>query len=354
MTLRGIAARRTRPDLGALARETDPERFMWAVLPHAARSFSASIVVLPADDARVVAVAYLYARMLDTYEDLLPNQDDRPDALRAFAARLSKTPHPLPMPISDDLAIDDRDHLHLLLVRKIELVDAVYADLHPDHQYAIADLIESMAEGMAWASERFVEQGGVLVDDKQLLHYCHNVIGYPAGFIIGLLTGNGAESNEDALAMSEMIQLANITRDIEKDLERGIAYDPALQPHLFGANESAVRDTRERLVGIALSRAPSFRRLYVGAGLTGRPGTRLAAVLLLLFTDLHYRSMIRRVGRSPWRGPAGKLSVVVTALPALASNRYATTVIDRVIHRFEYAARELDRGHSRAPILSAE
>ena len=151
-------------------------------------------------------------------------------------------------------------------------VDAVYADLHPDHQYAIADLIESMAEGMAWASERFVEQGGVLVDDKQLLHYCHNVIGYPAGFIIGLLTGNGAESNEDALAMSEMIQLANITRDIEKDLERGIAYDPALQPHLFGANESAVRDTRERLVGIALSRAPSFRRLYVGAGLTGRPG----------------------------------------------------------------------------------
>ena len=34
---------------------------------------------------------------------------------------------------------------------------------------------------------------------------------------------------EDAMRVGEMVQLANITRDIEKDLRRGIAYDLALK-----------------------------------------------------------------------------------------------------------------------------
>lgn len=316
---------------------------MWTILPHAARSFSASIVVLPPENARVVAVAYLYARILDTYEDLLPEPGDRPAALTAFAARLRSRPHPEPRPISDALAVDDRDRVHLLLVTKIDLIDAVYADLRPDHQRAIADLIESMAEGMAWSSRRFVEQGGVLADDDQLRRYCHNVIGHPAAFVIRLLSDARTDTDRDAFAMSEMIQLANITRDLEKDLERGIAYDPILRPHLGGAHASTVRDVRERLVGLALSKAPAFRRLYVGAGLLRRPATRLAAVLMLLFTDLHYRSMIRQVGLSPWRGPAGKVAVVATALPSLASSRYAAKVVCRVTERFEHAATVIDR-----------
>ena len=70
---RGLTAKRDTPDLDRLNAETDPESFVWSILPHAARSFAASIVALPRRKGRAAAVAYLYCRMLDTYEDLYPS-----------------------------------------------------------------------------------------------------------------------------------------------------------------------------------------------------------------------------------------------------------------------------------------
>ena len=43
LLMQGLSVNRRRPDLDALAAETRPERFVWKVLPHAARSFAASI-----------------------------------------------------------------------------------------------------------------------------------------------------------------------------------------------------------------------------------------------------------------------------------------------------------------------
>ena len=339
MIIRGLAARRSRPDLDALADETDPERFVWAILPHAARSFSASIVVLPRPKARVAAVAYLYARMLDTYEDLLPEQSDRPHALRAFAARLRTSSPPPPLPISYELAVDARDRLHILLVQRAALVDAVYVTFPADTQQEIAELIDAMAEGMAWSSERLSNQGGVFVDDEQLFRYCHNVIGYPTAFSARLLIGSTAQLSEtDMRAVSEMIQLANITRDLEKDLVRGIAYVPRLKPYLGTTNPAAVRSVRGRLLDLAIVRAPAYLRLYESADLRRRRGVRMAAVLMILFVDLHYRSTARRVGRAPWPGQPGKTTTLLAALPAAISNGYATWMIARVTDRLGGAA----------------
>jgi len=334
----GLFASRSHPDFDSLRAETDPERFVWAVLPLAARSFAASIVVLPRDDSDSAAVAYLYAAMLDAYEDLLPDEADRPDLLRAFAARFGQTPRELPPPIPETLARDERERLHLLLVEKAALVDAVFDRLNPRHRRAVLELITSMADGMAWASERFAEQGGVLEDDDQLFRYCHIVMGYPALFTIELLTGSRPRSVVDALAVSEMIQLANITRDIERDLARGVAYDPALRRHLGETTAPEVPAVRERLVGLALTRATAFRSLYDSVDLTRRPEVRLAAVLMLLFTDLHFRRMAARVGRAPWRGPRGKLMTVLVALPSVVSNRYSSSLVARIEGRFLAAA----------------
>jgi phytoene/squalene synthetase len=333
LTIRGLAARRAKPDLAALSAETDPERFLWAVLPHAARSFSASIVVLPQAESRVAAVAYLYARMLDTYEDLLPDELARPGALRMFAARLTAQPRPAAEQISPELAVDDRDRLHVLLAEKAGLIDDIYDTLEGDQQKAIARLIESMADGMAWGSERFNDQGGVLIDDEQLLRYCNIVIGHPAEFVLSLLVETGAQTTEDTFAVSEMIQLANVTRDIERDLARQIGYDPSLRPHLGTSAEQPIRAVRERLTRLGLQRAPAFERLYVGSGLQNRPSMRLAAVLMLLFTDLHYRAMTTHVGGTPWQGPNGKVTTLMMALPAAVSHRYAARTVRRVTAR---------------------
>jgi len=92
LLLQGVTANRRSPDLDALAAETRPERFVWRILPHAARSFAASIVVLPREQARAAAVAYLYCRMLDTYEDLHPDAAARPDETGMSSSRITRSP----------------------------------------------------------------------------------------------------------------------------------------------------------------------------------------------------------------------------------------------------------------------
>src|SRR5258708_703403 len=82
-----LHADRRRPPHAQLAALDDPERFVWAILPHAARSFSFCIALLPRHTARPLAVAYLYCRMLDTCEDLPTSGEEKAAKLAAFRAR---------------------------------------------------------------------------------------------------------------------------------------------------------------------------------------------------------------------------------------------------------------------------
>ena len=177
--------------------------------------------------------------MLDTYEDLFPDPTARTAELERFAARFEQEPMPAPTPIPADLARDDRDRVHLLLVDRCKHVDAVYRTLPAHVQERIAELVESMAAGMVWSTETFARQGGVLIDEDQLALYCRNVIGHPAVFVLDLVADRECteSAREDAFQVSEMIQLANVTRDIETDLARGVGYHPALKPYL-GADPS--------------------------------------------------------------------------------------------------------------------
>jgi phytoene/squalene synthetase len=348
LLIRGLLADRVRPDLESLARERDPERFVWRVLPHAARSFAASIVVLPADQARAAAVAYLYCRMLDTYEDLIPEPEDSIAELRRFSARFGEAAPAPPPAIPEDRARDHRDRVYLLLLSRCALVDAVFETLPPEVRERIGDLVASMAEGMAWSTEAMAGQGGTLRDAGQLERYCRNVIGHPALFTLRLVDGHelSEPAREDALEVSEMIQLANVSRDIERDLARGIAYHPALEPYLGTAGErsereAAIRRAREDYLAMALARAPAYRRLFVRLELGSTATVRTAAVLMLLFTDLHYRWCALRTGNPSWPGPRSRLGVLAASVPALISRRWASRVLERVEADFAAAAARL-------------
>lgn len=346
--MRGLVADRRRPDLEALAREGRPEQFVWRILPHAARSFAASIVVLPPDQARAAAVAYLYCRMLDTYEDLIPNAETSIAELRRFAARFEDGALAEATQLPDSCARGDRDRVYLLLIARCRHVDAVFRTLGDDVQGQIGELVRSMAEGMAWSTDAFARQGGILLNEDQLALYCHSVIGHPAVFTLNLVGTHelSEPARDDALLVSEMIQLANVTRDIERDLARGIAYHPALKPYLGSspkqlAPRATVRDVREEFMAMALRRAPAYRRLFHRLDLGDTAAVRTAAVLMLLFTDLHYRSCARRTGNPSWPGPRGPLQVVAGAVPALMSPRWAGRIVKRVEADFLNAAGRL-------------
>ena len=360
LILRDLVTSRDRPDLERLSRVSDPERFVWAILPHAARTFSACIAMMPTRAALPSAVAYLYCRMLDTYEDLVPDPSTREASLRAFAARLTAAdgrpqggalqPAPAIQAAADQ---DDRDRAHLLLVRRAELVDAVFVTFDEQTREVVRDLVRDMAEGMCWSSATFAAQGGVLRTDAQLSSYCRHVLGNPAVFGIRMLklehgqsSALSAAEHEDAMLVGEMVQLANVTRDIEKDLKRGVAYDPALKPDLsrdaFAEKDPAlaerIRAAREHLLRFALTRAESYRRVMRALPLPRWSVGRGSAVLMLLFTERYFRGCARRVGMRAWPGPDSVLSLLSRTFSATFSKRRAFDEMARVEREFLAAA----------------
>lgn len=350
---RNILANREAPDLGALARVDDPERFVWAILPHAARTFSACIAMLPARAALPAAVAYLYCRMLDTYEDLVADRRIREAQLAAFGARF-RDPAGLGAVPRIDAAVDRdlRDRAHLLLVERAALVDQVFLTFDAPTREAIADLVHDMAEGMRWSSATFAAQGGVLDGEEQLATYCRHVLGNPVVFMIRLLRLHGGDSRqlesferERAMRIGEMAQLANVTRDVEKDLRRGISYDASLRHDLgreITGDENAmerVRAVRTRLLRAALLRIPDYRPFVDGMRLPRLSLVRASAVMMLLFTEQYFRRCARRVGLPAWRGPDTAAAIIGRGLLAAASRRVATREMMRVENEFLTCAR---------------
>lgn len=328
---------------------------MWAILPHAARTFAASITLLPGRAALPGAVAYLYCRMLDTYEDLVPDCAAVESALRAFAARLdapASGERLVPAPAIDGAADrDDRDRAHLLLVRRAELVDRVFLSFDPATRAVVRDLVRDMAQGMLWSSATFAAQGGVLIGEEQLVAYCRHVLGNPAVFSVRIVRlGHGqppelsAAEREDAMQVGEMVQLANVTRDIEKDLRRGIAYDAALRDDLgrdaAGDPELAerCREVRAAMLRLALSRAPAYGRVLEAFHLPRWSVARASAVLMFLFTERYFRACARRVGGAGWPGPTHILSLWARAMRSSVSARFARREVARVERAFLAAA----------------
>ncbi|MGI9078572.1 MAG: squalene/phytoene synthase family protein [Gemmatimonadaceae bacterium] len=356
LVLGDVLIDRERPNLAALARIDDPERFVWAILPHAARTFSACIALLPSRAALPAAVAYLYCRMLDTYEDLVSDREEREASLLAFAARLDgaagQTDVPPAPPIVAANHCDERDRAHLFLVQRSALVDRVFASFDGPTRSVVAELVRNMAEGMRWSSETFAAQGGVLDGEEQLAKYCRYVLGNPVIFVVRLLRlGRGLDTSlapdESARAMQvgEMGQLANVTRDLEKDLRRGIAYDASLRADLGRdvqtdpAATERVRFVRERLLRMALVRAPSYGRMVDAMRLPRVSLARASAVVMLLFTERYFRGCARRAGLPPWSGPDSAASIFVRGFLAAASRDRAAREIARIEAEFLKCAR---------------
>jgi len=102
-----------------------------------------------------------------------------------------------------------------------------------------------------------------------------------------------------------------------------------------------VREVREHLVRLALSRAPAYRRLVTAARFRPISETRGAAVMMLLFTSRYYRSAMSAIGRQPWPGPTDVWSLYLSAALGAIWPGWARRVIARVERDFLRAANEI-------------
>jgi hypothetical protein len=281
--------------------------------------------------------------MLDTCEDMVPDRQQRVAGLRWFATRFAESDLSEPAPSIDLVATSRQQEVDQLLFEKRSLVDQLYLRLPQADRDRVSVMVAAMASSMERWGAIFAAQGGVLRTDEQLDRYCDDVIGEPARFVSGLMIRS--ELTEPQLrqlsGVAEFIQLANITRDIERDLEGGVAYHPLLHPFLGGPAAKAaipIRQVRRELLVRALRRAPSFTRLLDDLPLPRISAARGSGVVMLLFTDRYYRSCAVRAGLHPWKGSSSTLRILSSALLAVTSKRWTRRVGRRVEDRMLTAA----------------
>ncbi len=344
-----LFANRRRPPLLKLREIKDPEQFLWQILPHAARTFSLVIVFLPPRMRRALAVAYLYCRMLDTYEDLLPTVEEQQLALQRFIERFGHSKALKPAPAIDPgLSTDARESTHLLLVNRAALIDRNFERLPSPQQEAIRRLVKRMGEGMIWSSRIFAEQDGVLQTPGQLSRYCWHVLGTPILFaeeVQRLDQGLSPEISDGRLrscaVIGEVIQLANITRDLEKDCQRGIFYHPAL-PGLKGVRrEQGIREVRSQLVLRALRQAPEFKIFIESLRAPRVSLARGAAMLLIITTYAYYWRAAQKAGlpafdeRQRITRFGGAFTWVKCVLSRRATSRFLRWLDETVVNAFD-------------------
>ena len=233
-----LAANRRDPPLDRLEREQDPERFLWQMLPHAARTFSLAIAVLPADLARTVGVAYLCCRILDTVEDLARDPAERDRLFDARRRVSSRDGTPLPE-LAAPWVQDARDRAHLILVRRSGVVAELLAiargrDARRGSPACRAHGGRDEARGPRADRNRRPRRGR---GARALLPRRAGRAAHVRRRRAPLRRSDCRRScpptaARPALDVGELVQLANVCRDVEKDLRRGVAYDPALEPWL--------------------------------------------------------------------------------------------------------------------------
>ncbi len=165
-------------------------------------------------------------------------------------------------------------------------------------------LVEEMALGML-RCDATRSVAGAFPDDRALVDYCDVVIGSPLRFCMELFLGGRRDATRRTLEArvhiaeaSAFLQLANISRDLEKDFARGVVHVPELEPFLLhrkahGLTE-AVRAARARLSRLALGFTPGFDAAVAAVA----PGTfspaALAARVMRRTTLRHHQRMLRR------------------------------------------------------------
>ena len=343
-----LRADRKRPPLAELDALEDPERFLWAILPHAARTFSLCIVFLPTRLARPLAIAYLYCRVLDTYEDVLPDVQSKANALRRFADRLlpdggvvGEAPH-----VDPELVREERERVYLLLVRRIERIDRLYGELPMEHRAAVRRLVGRMAEGMGWSSAVFAAQSGTLREPVQLSTYCWHVLGTTLLFaeeMVRLEAGlPPAPDEQRVLACAragECVQLANITRDVERDRARSLYYHPDL-----AHDDSSIRQRAHRELMLRALRAGDAGLVEFLRGMAFSPGRSLArggGYLLVSTTQQFYQRLSTRLGVEAWSAEeqTGAIRRIREFLRCAWSAKAAGSVFDRIQREFSSAVR---------------
>ena len=129
----------------------------------------------------------------------------------------------------------------------------------------------------------------------------------------------------------------------------GIAYLPELREDLGKdakadpATRERVRAARAKLLTLALTRAPSYRRMVAGMKPPALSLGRASAMLMLLFTERYYRGCAVRAGLPSWPGPSAGIDLLFRSFAAFWSAEWSDREMRRIEAQFLAQASPTDR-----------
>ena len=306
-------------DIRQLEKIEEDRTFVYEILPHVARAFSLSIVVLPDQLSIPAALGYCYCRVLDTFEDMLVDPVMRRSALQTTARLLKKIAHGkncdaelrrISMYETFLVKTKKKDEAYCLLVREVRRINRVFSNQDDAVKMMTYLLVKKMSKGMIKNTGDYKENNGNITD-KKIRQYCKSVLGYPLLYICQLVQWHNGNPDylhikhkKEITDFSQFIQLANITRDIEEDLLNNVVYhnllldykntegrkdleDPMLKMHISHARRELML---KAIAALDKSSFPTLVKQYF----SGSYGIRLSALTLLGFSEVFYRNLYHK------------------------------------------------------------
>jgi farnesyl-diphosphate farnesyltransferase len=210
------------------------------LLAKTSRTFALSIPMLPGTVRRDVGIAYLLFRIADTFEDAIGWPRERRIRALADLAELLVDPALAEERargwLAGPLAIPHEGYLELLAAAPRVL--AAYAALPDATRETMRQHLGKTLAGMARFVDRTDDEGHLaLADLEELREYCYVVAGVVGEMLTELflrelprLAAAGGALRARARAFGEGLQLVNILKDSNADLDEGRRYLPAGVP----------------------------------------------------------------------------------------------------------------------------
>jgi farnesyl-diphosphate farnesyltransferase len=240
------------------------------LLVRTSRTFALAIPLLPDPTRLEVSIAYLLFRIADTFEDagVWWNRARQIAALECFGELVDTgSPEEFQAAVAEWLVEPPTDHAgYRELLEETPAVVGAFRRLAPASHAVILEHTRRTAAGMAGVVDRRDADGQlVLRDVEDLRAYCYIVAGI-VGEMLTELFVLGSEQvaqvadrlRPRAAAFGEALQLVNILKDSDGDLEEGRRFLPAAtdRSEVFALARRDLREAAEYVAEIQRAGGP--------------------------------------------------------------------------------------------------
>ncbi len=245
----------------ALSEESPEPDYEWCYesVQNVSRTFALTVDVLEEPMSRRICLGYLLCRVADTIEDASHIETDQQAALlytydAALDPESGTTITEFRTAIDPWIPAPSERNADWEVVAAAPTVVATFADLPEDVQQAVRPPVREMVDGMAMFVERYADEGGLRIRDRdELEEYCYYAAGTVGTLITNLLArgdisdGRAETMRETAEEFGLLLQLVNVSKDVYDDYtEENNVYLPAEWLEAEGVPQEAVTDPEHR------------------------------------------------------------------------------------------------------------